>query len=112
VDPRLVGGRADHTAIAGAADQQRAAPQAGVLEHLDAGVEGVEVGVEHAEAGVVVGVQRQSADHDLAARPPPLDALAGRSWAPRRRQPLNLPHAPTLALNVRSGQAPARPASG
>src|SRR6266511_3754407 len=93
---RLVGGRAHHAAAADPTDQQRAAPQARVLQHLDAGEEGVEVGVEHAEARVVVGAERQAAHHDLAGRAPPVHALARRSWAPRRGQPVlpvPLPHA-------------------
>src|SRR6266542_579336 len=98
VSPVSSGTRARSSlAISTAPPSSRRAPrQARVLQHLDAGEEGVEVGVEHAEARVVVGAERQAAHHDLAGRAPPVHALARRSWAPRRGQPVlpvPLPHA-------------------
>src|SRR3954453_14058674 len=43
---RLVGGGGDHTAGARPPDEHRLAAQARIVEHLDGGVEGVEVDVE------------------------------------------------------------------
>ena len=67
--PGLVGGRGDHPAAAGPADQQRAAAQGRVLEHLDAGVEGVQVGVEDAQPVGLARAQRPAAGDHLTGRP-------------------------------------------
>ena len=67
--PRLIGGRGDHPAPAGPADQQRAAPQGRVLLHLDAGVEGVQVGVEDPQPVGLAGLQRPPAGDHLTGRP-------------------------------------------